>query len=80
MKALLIILMLVSSLAFNNVSAAPQTDEKQRAVETALHKFPGRVLSVKRHNDMYQVKILNDRGDVRIIKVPAKREQSPARR
>jgi hypothetical protein len=74
MKALLICILLVSSLLTHTVSAAPQSGDKQQAVETALKKFPGRVLSVKRHNDSYQVKILNDRGEVRIIKIPAQRK------
>lgn len=53
--------------------AAPETNvSKQQAVNIAQQYYPGRVLAVKLKGDSYQVKTLNDSGEVRIITVDAK--------
>ncbi|MBT8118835.1 MAG: PepSY domain-containing protein [Gammaproteobacteria bacterium] len=44
---------------------------KQQAVKIAQQYYPGRVLAVKLKGNTYQVKTLNDRGEVRIIAVDA---------
>ena len=44
---------------------------KQQAVNIAQQYYPGRVLAVKLKGDHYQVKTLNDSGEVRIITVDA---------
>jgi hypothetical protein len=80
MKAFFILILLMSSLLTNTVTAAPQSGDKQQAVQTALKQFPGRVLSVKQRNDAYLVKILNDRGEVRIIKIPTQRKPASTHR
>ena len=45
---------------------------KQQAVNIAQQYYPGRVLAVKLKGNLYQVKTLNDSGEVRIITVDAK--------
>lgn len=69
--ALILILTLLSSTSL--VQARPEpgngASNKQQAVEIAQQQFPGRVLSVKHKGETYRVKILNQKGDVRIIKV-----------
>ena len=68
--ALMVILVTVQPVQV--ASAASQgAENKQQAVEIAQQQFSGRVLSVKRQGDTYRVKILNAKGDVRIIKVKA---------
>ena len=44
---------------------------KQQAVNIAQQYYPGRVLAVKLKGNTYQVKTLNDQGEVRIIIVDA---------
>ena len=44
---------------------------KQQAVNIAQQYYPGRVLAVKLKGSLYQVKTLNDNGEVRIITVDA---------
>ena len=44
---------------------------KQQAVNIAQQYYPGRVLAVKLKGNLYQVKTLNDSGEVRIITVDA---------
>ncbi len=44
---------------------------KQRAVNIAQSVSSGRVLAVKRRGDVYRVKQLSERGDVRIIVIDA---------
>jgi len=52
--------------------AEPQINvSKQQAVKIAQQYYPGRVLAVKLEGNTYQVKTLNDRGEVRIIAVDA---------
>jgi uncharacterized membrane protein YkoI len=48
---------------------------KQQAVNIAQQFYPGRVLAVKLKGNIYQVKTLNDSGEVRIITVDAKTGQ-----
>ena len=62
-------LLLAILLSFATLTVNAQPVSKQRAVEVAQQQFPGRVLSVKLKGNHYSVKILNDKGDVRIIKV-----------
>ena len=45
---------------------------KQQAVEIARQANPGKVLSVKHDADSYRIKILNERGEVRVISIDAK--------
>lgn len=71
MRHSLLIAILISAFITLPVQAAPQAADKQQAVDIAQQGFPGRVLSVKRKGDYFHVKILNDSGDVRIIKVKA---------
>jgi len=52
--------------------AAPEGINKQQAVSAAQQAYPGRVLSVKRKDDVYRVKTLSDSGEVRIILIDAK--------
>ena len=44
---------------------------KQQAVNIAQQYYPGRVLAVKLKGSIYQVKTLNDNGEVRTISVDA---------
>lgn len=44
---------------------------KQQAVNIAQQYYPGRILAVKLKGNIYQVKTLNDSGEVRIITVDA---------
>ena len=69
---ILVLMILMTVQPVQLASAASQgADNKQQAVEIAQQQFSGRVLSVKRQGDTYRVKILNAKGDVRIIKVKA---------
>jgi len=52
-----------------SVQAAPDGISKQQAVDIVTQTYPGRVLGVKRKSDVFQVKILNDSGKVRVIQV-----------
>ena len=63
---------LVLLLVFNTaLQAAPETIDKQQAVSIAQQTYPGRVLSVKLKDDIYQVKTLSEDGEVRVILVDA---------
>lgn len=64
---------LVILLVFNApLQAASETIDKQQAVSIAQQTYPGRVLSVKLKDDIYQVKTLSEDGEVRIILIDAK--------
>jgi len=69
MRHILLLAILITSFITLPVRAVPQATDKQQAVDIAQQSFPGRVLSVKHKGDYFHVKILNDSGDVRIIKV-----------
>ena len=71
MRYILLTAILTCSAFTSPVHAVPHAMDKQQAVEIAQQDFPGRVLSVKRKDDYFHVKILSDSGDVRIIKVKA---------
>lgn len=63
---------LVMLLVFNTaLQAAPETIDKQQAVSIAQQTYPGRVLSVKLKDDIYQVKTLSEDGEVRVILIDA---------
>ena len=63
---------LVMLLVFNTaLQAAPETIDKQQAVSIAQQTYPGRVLSVKLKDDIYQVKTLSEEGEVRVILIDA---------
>ena len=69
---ILVLMILTTVQPVQFASAASQgAENKQQAVEIAQQQFSGRVLSVKRQGESYRVKILNAKGDVRIIKVKA---------
>ena len=51
--------------------AAPDEISKQQAIAIATDAYPGRVLSIKRDQDVYKVKTLSDNGEVRIIIIDA---------
>jgi uncharacterized membrane protein YkoI len=53
------------------VYAAANGISKQQAVNIAQQVHPGRVLAVKRKGEVYRVKTLNDKGEVRIILIDA---------
>ena len=74
LKNSLLTFTLVLTLSSAGVSLAePEFDvSKQQAVNIAQQYYPGRVLAVKLKGDIYQVKTLNDSGEVRIITVDAK--------
>ena len=55
-------------LVFNApLQAASDTIDKQQAVSIAQQTYPGRVLSVKLIDDIYQVKILIDARSGKVI-------------
>ena len=63
---------LVMLLVFNTaLQAVPETIDKQQAVSIAQQAYPGRVLSVKRKDHIYQVKTLSEDGEVRVILIDA---------
>lgn len=49
--------------------AANDGISKQQAMDIATRAHPGRVLSVKRDEDVYKIKTLSDKGKVRIVVV-----------
>lgn len=51
--------------------ADSSTISKQQAISAAQQASPGRVLSVKLKEDVYLVKTLNAKGDVRVISIDA---------
>ncbi len=60
-------------LVFNApLQAASDTIDKQQAVSIAQQSYPGRVLSVKLIDDIYQVKTLSEDGEVRVILIDAR--------
>ncbi len=59
------ILICVSALSYAG------TISKQQAASSAQQAHAGRVLSVKLKQSMYQVKILNPNGQVRVVHVDA---------
>ena len=70
MKTILFSLFFISMLLFNTLlHAAPEGISKQQAVNIATQSYPGRVLAVKRKDDVYQVKILSDSGKVQVIRI-----------
>lgn len=73
MKYLILSLILLLS---SPVLASSQEIDKQQAVEIAQKKFPGRVLSVKQKGEHFHVKILNDSGDVRIIRIKTRQDEN----
>jgi uncharacterized membrane protein YkoI len=54
------------------LAQAEKSVTKQEAVSIAQQHYPGRVLAVKLKGNSYQVKTLNDNGEVRIIVIDAK--------
>jgi len=70
--SLLQTIMLAMLLVFNApLQAASETIDKQQAVSIAQQTYPGRVLSVKLKDDIYQVKTLSEDGEVRVILIDA---------
>lgn len=63
-------LTLLLSLSTTGLAAA-ETISKEQAVSIASKAAPGRVLSVKRDENVYKVKTLSKDGTVRIIVVDA---------
>lgn len=61
------LMLIVNSTLF----AAPEEISKQQAMSIATEAYPGRVLSVKRVNNVYKVKTLSDDGKVRVILIDA---------
>ena len=71
--SLLQTIILAMLLVFNApLQAAPDTIDKQQAVSIAQQTYPGRVLSVKLIDDIYQVKTLSEDGEVRVILIDAR--------
>lgn len=56
--------------ATNHVLAAEIS--QQQAADIAQNQFSGRVLSVKLSGQEYRVKLLNRKGQVRVVRVDAK--------
>jgi uncharacterized membrane protein YkoI len=71
MKLFYLPLMLALICSITPLPASAESLSQQQAVEIAQQQFPGRVLSVKRNDDIIQVKILSADGEVRIIKIDA---------
>jgi len=71
--SLLQTIILAMLLIFNApLQAAPEPIDKQQAVSIAQQTYPGRVLSVKLKDDIYQVKTLSEDGEVRVILIDAR--------
>ena len=71
--SLLQTIILAMLLVFNApLQAASETIDKQQAVSIAQQTYPGRVLSVKLKDDIYQVKTLSEDGEVRVILIDAR--------
>jgi len=47
---------------------------KQEAIELAQQRHPGRVLSVKLNKEHYHIKMIDDKGNVRLVKIAAGKE------
>ncbi len=74
MKTILFSLVLISNLLLNTLVYAQSAGiSKQEAVDIATQNHPGRVLAVNLKAGVYRVKILNDSGKVRVVKVDATR-------
>ena len=72
MKTIFFPLFFISMIFLNTLASAEPTDiSKQEAVAIATQSHPGRVLAVKLKTNVYQIKILNDSGQVQVIKVDA---------
>ena len=72
MKTIFFFLFLSSFFLLNTaVYAAPEGISKQQAVNIATQSHAGRVLAVKRKDNVYQVKILSDSGKVQVIQIDA---------
>lgn len=69
---LLLTLMFVLLFSGMTPAEAEKSVTKQQAVSIAQQHYPGRVLAVKLKGNSYQVKTLNDSGEVRIIVIDAK--------
>ena len=67
----LLISALIMPLTTTVNAQSEQAISKQQAVNIAQQENPGRVLSVKRKDSNYRVKILNKDGEVRIIVIDA---------
>lgn len=73
MKTIFYFLFFISTLSLSTFAFAQAGElSKQEAVVIATKNYPGRVLSVKRKTNVYQIKILSDSGKVRVIKVDVK--------
>ncbi len=71
--SLLQTIILAMLLVFNApLQAASETIDKQQAVSIAQQTYPGRVLSVKLKDDIYQVKTLSEDGEVRVNLIDAR--------
>lgn len=66
-------LLLMLSLVFtlNSPVLAAGSVSKAQAVSIVQRAHPGRVLSVKQSGGIYRVKILSEKGEVRIVRVDA---------
>lgn len=70
MKNTLLQLMLLTALFFSTAGfSAERAANKQQAISIAQKSHPGRVLSVKQKNNHYIVKVLDDNGNIRLVKV-----------
>ena len=70
MKNTLPQLMLLASLFFSTAGfTAERAANKQQAISIVQKSHPGRVLSVKQKNSHYIVKVLDDKGNIRLVKV-----------
>jgi len=61
-------------LLFLNSAVFAEAEEisKQQAMSIATEAYPGRVLSVKRNENVYKVKTLSNDGKVRVVVIDAK--------
>ena len=72
MRTVLFSLFFTLTLLLNsNAQAAPDDISKQQAVDIVKQQHPGRVLGVKRQDNVYKVKTLSEGGKVRIVNVDA---------
>ena len=65
--SLIIVLLAINSFVY----AGTRAISKQQAVNIATQAHPGRVLGVKRKATTYQVKTLNDNGELHVITIDA---------
>jgi len=72
MKVAFLSLLFISTLLLNSYAlAAPRGISKQQAANIATQQHPGRVLGIKRKEDVYRVKTLSKSGKVRVINIDA---------